>query len=162
MHNLLKLLCLIAVAIGIVITPGLGPPAWAVEPDEILADAALEARARSLSAELRCLVCQNQSIDESNAPLARDLRILVRERLTAGESDSQIMDFIVERYGEFVLLRPRFSGATLLLWLSPLLILVAGIFLARSAMHRSAAAAAPEKLSTDDQARLANLLDDTP
>src|SRR5450631_4514025 len=83
--------------------------AWAVQPDEVLADPALEARARSLSKELRCMVCQNQSIDDSAAPLARDLRLLVRERLTAGDSDSQVLNFLVARYGEFVLLKPRFE-----------------------------------------------------
>ena len=96
-----------------------GTTAQAVEPDEILSDPVLEGRARALSAELRCLVCQNQSIDDSNAPLARDLRLLVRERLKAGDKDNEIMDFVVARYGEFVLLRPRFSAATLVLWLSP-------------------------------------------
>jgi cytochrome c-type biogenesis protein CcmH len=105
-------------------------PVQALEPSEMLKDPALEARARALSAELRCLVCQNQSIDESEAPLAKDLRVLIRERLTAGDSDAAIMDFIVARYGEFVLLRPRFSGETALLWLGPFLIVaIAGIFL---------------------------------
>src|ERR1041384_1887939 len=94
-------------------------PALAVQPDEILKDAALEPRARTLSQELRCMVCQNQSIDDSDAPLAKDLRVLVRERLTAGDSDRQVIDFLVTRYGEFVLLKPRFSMHTLLLWLAP-------------------------------------------
>src|SRR5215475_9445743 len=88
----------------------------AVQPDEILPDPALEARARALSRDLRCMVCQNQSIDDSDAPLARDLRILVRERLTAGDSDTQVIDFLVARYGEFVLLKPRLAGHTLILW----------------------------------------------
>src|SRR6187401_2626115 len=92
-------------------------PALAVQPDEVLSDPALEARARVLSQELRCLVCQNQSIDDSDAPLARDLRILLRERLQAGDSDRQVIDFLVARYGEFVLLKPRFSWHTALLWL---------------------------------------------
>jgi cytochrome c-type biogenesis protein CcmH len=91
----------------------------AVEPDEVLKDPALEARARKISAELRCLVCQNQSIDDSNAPLARDLRLIVRERLQAGDEDALVLSFIVARYGEFVLLRPRFGFNTLLLWLAP-------------------------------------------
>ncbi len=100
-------------------------PALAVEPDEILADPALEARAREISKELRCLVCRNESIDDSNAGLARDLRLLVRERLVAGDSDAEVMAFVVSRYGEFVLLRPLFSGANLLLWLAgPLMLLV--------------------------------------
>lgn len=96
--------------------------ASAVEPGEVLKDKALEARARHLSAELRCLVCQNQSIDDSNASLARDLRLLVRERLKKGDNDEQVLDYVVARYGEFVLLRPRFAWHTLLLWLAPALI----------------------------------------
>jgi cytochrome c-type biogenesis protein CcmH len=105
-------------------------PAGAVQPDEILSDPALESRARALSAGLRCLVCQNQSIDDSNAPLARDLRLLIRERLKAGDSDAQAVDFIVARYGDFVLLRPRFTPETWLLWIGPFaLLLVAGAFL---------------------------------
>jgi cytochrome c-type biogenesis protein CcmH len=107
-------------------------PALAVQPDEILADPALEARARTLSQELRCMVCQNQSIDDSDAPLARDLRLLVRERLKAGDSDGQVLDFLVARYGEFVLLRPPFNWHTALLWLlGPLVLLVAGFGLWR-------------------------------
>src|SRR3954465_14992811 len=93
--------------------------ALAVQPDEILTDPALEGRARALSQELRCMVCQNQSIDDSDAPLAKDLRVLVRERLTAGDTDNQVIDFLVARYGEFVLLKPRVSIHTLLLWFSP-------------------------------------------
>src|SRR4051795_8151046 len=103
-------------------------PAWAVQPDEVLPDATLEARARALSKELRCMVCQNQSIDDSDAPLARDLRILVRDRLKAGDSDTQVIDFLVARYGEFVLLKPRFSLHTALLWLGPLAVLLIGAF----------------------------------
>src|SRR6516164_2402665 len=99
-------------------------PAWSVQPDEVLANSTLEARARALSKELRCMVCQNQSIDDSDAPLARDLRILVRERLQAGDSDAQVIDFLVARYGEFVLLKPRFSPHTALLWLGPATLLV--------------------------------------
>jgi cytochrome c-type biogenesis protein CcmH len=101
-------------------------PALAVQPDEVLSDPALETRARELSKELRCMVCQNQSIDDSDAPLARDLRVLVRERLQAGDSDAQVLDFLVKRYGEFVLLDPRFSGHTALLWLMPVLVLLFG------------------------------------
>jgi cytochrome c-type biogenesis protein CcmH len=108
--------------------------AAAVQPDEQLADPALEARAREISAGLRCLVCQNQSIDDSDAPLARDLRILVRQRLEAGDSDAMVKDFLVARYGDFVLLKPPFSTSTLLLWLTPLLVLGAG---AAMAMRRS-------------------------
>lgn len=104
-------------------------PAYAVQPDEMLKDPALEARARELSAELRCLVCQNQSIDDSDAPLARDLRILIRERLVRGDSDAAVMDYIVSRYGEFVLLRPRFTASTALLWLTPFAVLALAGFL---------------------------------
>ncbi|MFY0613821.1 MAG: cytochrome c-type biogenesis protein CcmH [Hyphomicrobiaceae bacterium] len=143
---------------GLVVA-GSGGRTLAVEPDEILADPVLESRARTLSAELRCLVCQNQSIDESNAPLARDLRLLVRERLKAGDKDGDILDYIVARYGEFVLLRPRFSGATLLLWLSPVLLLVVAIWLARGVMRRQRPdAAARDTLSEEEQRRLAEML----
>lgn len=158
MRRLCKaLLCLLMIT-GLVVA-GSGGRALAVEPDEILADPVLESRARTLSAELRCLVCQNQSIDESNAPLARDLRLLVRERLRAGDKDGDILDYIVARYGEFVLLRPRFSGATLLLWLSPVLLLVVAIWLARGVMRRQRPdAAAHDTLSEEEQRRLAEML----
>ena len=101
-------------------------PAYAIDPGEQLADPVLEARARALSQELRCLVCQNQSIDGSDAPLARDLRLLVRDRLTAGDSDEQVLDYIVARYGEFVLLRPRFYVQTWVLWIAPFALLLVG------------------------------------
>ena len=103
------------------------PAAHAVQPDEIMSDAAKESRARELSRELRCMVCQNQSIDDSDAPLARDLRLLVRERLAAGDSDNQVLDFLVARYGQFVLLKPRFERQTLLLWLLPPVLLLGGV-----------------------------------
>ena len=139
------------------------PHAGAVEPDEILADPALEARARALSKELRCMVCQNQSIDDSDAPLARDLRVLVRDRLKSGDSDRQVIDFLVARYGEFVLLRPRFSWRTALLWLAPLVLLVAGVLgLVLAARRYRAApvdsAAAATGLSPEEEARLAEIL----
>jgi cytochrome c-type biogenesis protein CcmH len=102
------------------------PAAFAVQPDEIMGDPAKEARARDLSRELRCMVCQNQSIDDSEAPLARDLRLLVRERIAAGDSDNQVIDFLVARYGEFVLLKPRVNQHTLVLWLLPPLALAGG------------------------------------
>src|SRR5258705_7266608 len=104
----------------------LASPVHAVQPDEIMADPAKELRARDLSRELRCMVCQNQSIDDSEAPLARDLRLLVRERIAAGDSDSQVIDFLVARYGEFVLLKPPFNPHTLVLWLLPPLALMGG------------------------------------
>ncbi len=133
--------------------------AVAVDPGERLDDPALEARARNLSAELRCLVCQNQSIDDSNAPLAKDLRLLVREQIKAGKSDADVMRFVVARYGDFVLLRPPFAINTLLLWLAPLLLLAgAGYAIARS---RATSLSVPEAppLSPDEQRRLADLLD---
>lgn len=102
-------------------------PAFAVEPDEILDDPAMEARAREISAGLRCLVCRNESIDESNAGLAKDLRLLVRERLVAGDSDEEVVDYVVDRYGEYVLLRPSATGANLLLWIAGPLMLILGI-----------------------------------
>ncbi|MBS0268883.1 MAG: cytochrome c-type biogenesis protein CcmH [Proteobacteria bacterium] len=105
------------------------PLALAVQPSEMLADPVLEQRARTISAELRCLVCQNQSIDDSDAPLAGDLRRLVRERLEAKDSDQQVLDYVVARYGEFVLLKPRFELSTLLLWLTPVLVLIGGLAL---------------------------------
>ena len=114
-------------AIALCLMIAVSGPALAVQPDEVLSDSRLEARARALSQELRCLVCQNQSIDDSDALLARDLRILLRERLKSGDSDKQVLDFLVARYGEFVLLRPPFNGHTLLLWLAPGLLLVAGV-----------------------------------
>jgi cytochrome c-type biogenesis protein CcmH len=137
------------------------PAAMAVQPDEVLSDAALEARARSLSKELRCMVCQNQSIDDSDAPLARDLRVLVRERLQAGDSDRQVIDFLVARYGEFVLLRPRFSAHTALLWLGPaaiLLIGALGLFLVLRRRRTDAAAAEQAKLTEAEEARLSEIL----
>jgi cytochrome c-type biogenesis protein CcmH len=138
------------------------PRVEAVQPDEILADSALEGRARALSKELRCMVCQNQSIDDSDAPLARDLRVLVRERLQAGDSDGQVIDFLVARYGEFVLLKPRFSLHTALLWLGPaavMLIGALGLFvLARRYRAVSGAAAAGATLTPAEQARLSEIL----
>ncbi len=139
------------------------PRAFAVQPDEILSDAALEARARALSKELRCMVCQNQSIDDSDAPLARDLRVLVRERLQAGDRDQQVIDFLVARYGEFVLLKPRFSSRTALLWLGPAAVLgigALGLFLLarRRSTDSDPAAAAPAKLTPAEEAKLAEIL----
>ncbi len=141
--------------------------ALAVQPDEILKDPKLETRARQLSLELRCLVCQNQSIDDSDAPLARDLRLLVRERLKNGDSDGEVLDFIVSRYGEFVLLKPPFGWHTLLLWFTPLLVLAGGIGLARSVITplKPASAAgevgSPDAaLSPDEEAKLKRILDE--
>lgn len=137
----------------------IGPPARAVEPGEMLKDPALEARARVLSQELRCVVCQNQSIDDSNAPLAHDLRVLVRERLTAGDSDAQVLSYITARYGEFVLLRPRLKPETLVLWLTPLLLLAgAGVFLIRARMRAAAPPGPAAPLTPHEQRRLAEVL----
>ena len=120
-------------------------PLYAVQVDEILPDAKLEARARAISHDLRCMVCQNQSIDDSEAPLARDLRLLVRERLKAGDSDTQVVDYMVARYGEFVLLRPRMSWHTAILWAAPLAILIIGVFaIVFSVLRRSARPGLPE------------------
>jgi cytochrome c-type biogenesis protein CcmH len=129
-------------------------PAWAVDPDEILDDPVLEQRAREISAELRCLVCQNQSIDDSDAELARDLRIIVRERLVAGDSDAEVMQFVVDRYGEYVLLNPVLAPHTLLLWVAgPLILLVGGAVLFARSRRRSA----PEDASPLTKEELAAL-----
>ena len=136
--------------------------AYAVEPDEIMADPVKEARARELSRELRCMVCQNQSIDDSGAPLARDLRLLVRERIAAGDSDSQVIDFLVARYGQFVLLKPRLEPETLLLWLLPPLVLAGGLALWMHGRRRSGSAEgeAAGTLTPDEASRLAALMAD--
>lgn len=141
----------------------LATAALAVEPDEILPDAKLEQRARALSVDLRCLVCQNQSIDDSNAPLARDLRLLVRERLKAGDSDADVMKFVVARYGDFVLLRPPLNWKTWGLWISaPLLLLLVGGLMWRAVAARPDAAVAPggevRALSEDEERKLKKLL----
>jgi cytochrome c-type biogenesis protein CcmH len=134
-------------------------PARAVEPDEVLQDPALEARARQLSAELRCMVCQNQSIDDSNAPLAKDLRILVRERLVAGDSDGEVKQYLTARYGDFVLLRPPFDWRTALPWTAPFLILVAGAVGAlMAARRRRGAPSAPAPLSDEEARDLARIM----
>jgi cytochrome c-type biogenesis protein CcmH len=135
----------------------LSAPAFAVQPDEILPDAKLEQRARNISADLRCLVCQNQSIDDSDAPLAKDLRLLVRERLKAGDTDPQVNDFLVARYGNFILLKPPFEWDTLLLWLSPFAILALGAAAVLAARRKGEdKQAAP--LSDEENARLKSLL----
>ncbi len=140
----------------------LAVPAFAVQPDEILDDPALEARARELSKGLRCLVCRNENIDESNADLARDLRLLVRERLVAGDSDDEVIAYLVDRFGEYVLLQPTASGENLILWVAgPAMLLVAlagaGIYLRR---RKAAPDAAPAPLSEAEKARLAEILNE--
>ena len=138
-------------------------PGHAVQPDEIMSDPVKELQARNLSRELRCMVCQNQSIDDSDAPLARDLRLLVRERIAAGDSDAQVIDFLVARYGEFVLLKPRLGRHTLLLWLLPPLALAGGgLVLWIYGRRRSKSAAAqdqsPLKLTAEEEAGLERLI----
>ncbi len=149
MKRLLLILCLLA------------GPALAVQPDEVLPDPALEQRAREISKELRCLVCRNESIDESNADLARDLRLLVRERLVEGDTDEEVVEFVVDRYGEYVLLRPTLTGANLFLWIAgPVLLLVAlggGVLYIR---RRTAAPEPASALSAEEEARLKQILDD--
>jgi cytochrome c-type biogenesis protein CcmH len=143
--------------VGVVVALGFSS-AKAVQPDEIMADPVKEARARNLSRELRCMVCQNQSIDDSEAPLARDLRLLVRERIAAGDSDAQVIDFLVARYGEFVLLKPRFESETLLLWLLTPLVLAGGglALLMQARRRRKGPPTIP--LSAEEETRLAALL----
>lgn len=149
-----RLLCMVAVASALLASSG---AAVAVEPGEVLADPRLEERARALSAELRCLVCQNQSIDDSDAELARDLRLILRERIAAGDSDDQAIAFIVARYGSFVQLRPPLRLDTLLLWFGPLLVLALGGVGAAIYM-RSRSRAAPGALSDDEEAEIARML----
>ena len=147
MHRLAVLLFVLA----------LGVSAHAVEPDEVLSDPALEARARTLSAELRCMVCQNQSIDDSDAPLARDLRILLRERISAGDSDTQVIDFLVARYGDFILLRPPVAWNTALLWLAPPAVLLIGGIVAFALFRRRKTGEATP-LSDGEKTRLSQIL----
>lgn len=144
------LLCLVGLL-------ALSAPAAAVQPDEVLKNPALEQRARGISSGLRCLVCQNQSIDDSDAPLAKDLRVLVRERLTAGDSDGAVIDFVVARYGDFVLLRPPMNVRTIALWAAPFLIVLFGaVFLWRRRNRSSAPASVA--LTAEEQARLDELV----
>ena len=146
MRRLVLILCLLA------------GPVLAVQPDEILDDPALEARARDLSTGLRCLVCRNENIDESNADLARDLRILVRERLVAGDSNDEVIDYLTDRFGEYVLLKPTFSGANLVLWITAPVLLLLGGGIAAVAMRRRARAPEAEELTEDEKRRLEDIL----
>lgn len=139
--------------------PMLVQPALAVNPDEVLDDPALEARARVLSAKLRCLVCQNQSIDDSDAQLARDLRVIVRERLVAGDTNDQVLDYLVARYGEYVLLKPRFGAHTIILWVSPFVILAAGALFLLFKRRRRTEMAVAAMLNDDEEAALKALLE---
>jgi cytochrome c-type biogenesis protein CcmH len=150
MRRLILALCVIAA------------PAWAVQPDEILDDPALEERARDISAGLRCLVCRNESIDDSNAELARDLRLLVRERLVAGDSNEETVEYIVDRYGEYVLLKPTVGGANLLLWLAGPLMLAGALVTGGLYLRRRSREAEPgtAQLSAEEEARLREILRD--
>jgi cytochrome c-type biogenesis protein CcmH len=143
--------------VGLILLAG---PALAVQPDEVMKDPALETRARALSAELRCLVCQNQSIDDSDAPLARDIRLLIRERIGKGESNAAVRAYLVSRYGDFILLKPPFKPETLLLWLSPMLTL--GLGVAAALLARRRAPRATPRLSAEEEARLAALTNGDP
>ncbi len=154
MRIFLPLLALIMTSLAVT------SPALAVNPSEMLKDPILEERAREISKELRCLVCQNESIDDSDAQLARDLRVLVRERLAAGSSDQEVVDYVVSRYGDFVLLNPPFKGTTYVLWLGPLAIAGAGLIaLFIFFRRRTAAAPTPPPLTEDEDRKLKSLLD---
>ncbi|WP_299624854.1 cytochrome c-type biogenesis protein [Pelagibius sp.] len=148
-------------ALAVVLALLIGMPAVALEPDEILPDPVLEQRARELSKEIRCVVCQNESIDSSNADIAREVRLLVRERLVAGDSDQQVLDYLVARYGDFVLLRPPVKPGTYLLWFGPGIVLLFGLAAVFFFFRRQrAAATGAASLSAEEEARLARLLDD--
>ena len=139
----------------------LASPVVAVQPGEILADPALEARARDISQGLRCLVCQNENIDDSNASLAHDLRVLVRDRLTAGDSNAEVVDFIVDRYGEFVLLEPRVTGSTIALWLAGPAMLILGVAIALTYARRRGRASPEEaRLSDAEATRLRDIMNE--
>ncbi|MEP2531049.1 cytochrome c-type biogenesis protein [Shimia sp.] len=141
---------------------GLAGPALAVQPDEILSDPQLESRARVISKDLRCLVCRNESIDDSNAELARDLRLLVRERLVAGDSNDEVVEFVVDRYGEYVLLRPKTGGSNLLLWAAGPMAFLLALLLAGTYLRRRSRVTEPveNSLNDDEQARLKEILKD--
>ncbi len=145
----------------LILALSIASPAWAVQPDEVLDDPALESRARELSKELRCLVCRNESIDDSNASLAKDLRLLVRERLVAGDSNEQTIDYIVERYGEYVLLRPPLNTGNLALWLAgPVLLVLGGVAAFAFLRRNQTAPATAGGLSDDEKQRLTELTRD--
>ena len=135
-----------------------GGAAYAVNPDEVLEDPALEERARTLSQQLRCVVCQNQDIDTSDAPLAKDLRLVVRDRLVKGDSDQEVLDFVVERYGTFVLLRPPFNVGTFLLWFGPLILVVMAGAMAALYFRNAGQSKTPQPLSAEEKSRLDELL----
>jgi len=161
MKQFLSIFAIIAAtSVAVLVT---GTPALAVEPDEVLANPALEARARELSKELRCVVCQNQSIDDSNADIARDMRLLVRERLVAGDTDPQVVSYMVARYGDYVLLRPPFQTNTLALWIGPPLmafvLVTLGVLFFRTYQRERAVRGEPEPLSPTDREQLDALVE---
>ena len=137
----------------------LSAPGLAVQPDEVLDDPVLEERARAISQDLRCVVCQNENIDNSNAPLARDLRIVVRERLVEGDSDEEVLDYVVSRYGEFVLFRPRFEGRNLVLWFTPLFAVLLGAGLLIVFFRNASEAQRVKPLSAEEQAKLKSIME---
>lgn len=152
-----RALFLIALVLGLALAPAL--PVLAVQPDEVLEDAGLEARARQISQRLRCPVCQGENIDESNAPISRDLRLFVRERLVAGDSDSEVVDNVVDRFGEFVLFDPRPTGSNLLLWLAgPLMAIIAALLALRFLRGRNQAGPDVVALDPDEQQRLNEIM----
>lgn len=151
----MKALSILLLALGLLMQTSIS---HAVNPGEMLKDPVMEKRAREISAHLRCMVCQNESIDDSNADLAKDLRLLVRDRLQSGDSDQQVFDYVVARYGEFVLLKPRFNAHTMLLWLFPLLILLIGLATMLISIRRRRVASAEQPLSAGEQAELARVL----
>ena len=163
LRNLWSFVRAVPLILCLALTVPLAIPAYAVQPDEVLDDPVLENRARELSKGLRCVVCQNESIDESHADLARELRLVVRERLVAGDSDEQVLDYLVERYGEFVLLKPRTDGWNMILWLSgPALFLLAlGVGVAYVRNRSTASASTEVGLSSDEEARLKEILKDS-
>ena len=147
----------LALLLALALTSVAAMPVWAVQPDEVLADPALEARARAITAELRCVVCRNESVDDSNAEIARDIRLMVRERLVAGDSDAETVQYMVDRFGEYVLLNPRATGANLALWLAGPVLLLLGLVIALSTIRRRRPAIA--ELSAQEEARLRQLLE---
>jgi cytochrome c-type biogenesis protein CcmH len=150
--------CFQAMPLVVALVVALSPVAWAVEPNEMLSDPVLEARARALSQGLRCMVCQNESIDDSGASLAHDIRVLVRDRITAGDTDKQVLDFLVARYGEFVLLKPPLSWHTAALWGLPPGLLLIGIAVMVIMARRRTAVAASGVLTAAEEARIEELL----
>ena len=148
--------CLLAIGITCHITP-----AFAVNPDEVLSDEVLETRARNLTSIIRCMKCQNQSIDDSDADIARDLRLLVRERIVKGDSDQQVLDYLVDRYGEFILLKPRFSMMNMFLWIAPLLLLIIGFIVSFRMMRKPEKTNEVEPLSVSEHEDITKILNES-